>query len=83
VAQFRVEPDVVRLRIRRLRRERGLTQEAVAQLCGINEKHYQDLETGRKPFNPTLETLNSLAVALETPLHLLVAESSETQQHEI
>ena len=70
--RFAVDPETVRVRIRQLRLERGLTQDEVAARSGINEKHYQDLETGRKAFNPTLETLNALALTFEVELGVLL-----------
>jgi transcriptional regulator with XRE-family HTH domain len=69
---FAVDPEKVRVRIRQLRLKLGLTQDEVAARSGINEKHYQDLETGRKAFNPTLETLNALATTFEIPLAALL-----------
>lgn len=42
-------------RIRTLRKERGLTQQALADQCGLAVKTIQDIEKGRK--NPSYETL--------------------------
>jgi transcriptional regulator with XRE-family HTH domain len=64
----RIDPNSVRQRLRTLRLERGLTQDGIAERAEISSKHYQDLELGRKGFNPNLETLNALAVALEVEL---------------
>jgi transcriptional regulator with XRE-family HTH domain len=64
----RIDPNSVRQRLKVLRLERGLTQDAIAERAEISSKHYQDLELGRKGFNPNLETLNALAVALEVEL---------------
>ena len=41
-------------RIRALRRERGLTQAAVAKEVGLSPRGYQDLELGRMPKYETL-----------------------------
>ncbi len=70
--RFAVDPEIIRVRIRQLRLEQGLTQDEVAARSGINEKHYQDLETGRKAFNPTLETLNAFALTFEVELAVLL-----------
>lgn len=52
-------------RLRDLRRERGLSQESVAQLAHIALYTYQKFEKGESkpgtPMNPTLNTLLSLA----------------------
>ncbi len=46
-------------RIQLLRRERGLTQEALAHTCGISQKYLSELERGGK--SPSWETLVALA----------------------
>ena len=46
-------------RIQTLRRDRGLTQEALAQDCGISQKYLSELERGEKA--PSWETLVVLA----------------------
>lgn len=46
----------------RLRREKGLTQERVAELSGLSQQYLSDLERGRR--NPTIITLYELAQAL-------------------
>ena len=61
----RIDPDQVRARLRTWRNARGLTQEQLADRSGLEVKHIQDLESGRKGFNPTLLTLDALAAALE------------------
>ena len=63
-----IDANSVRQRLRTLRLERKLTQDTIAERAEISSKHYQDLELGRKGFNPNLETLNALAVALEVEL---------------
>lgn len=51
------------LRLRHLRTLCGLTQEAFAEKAGLKYKHYQSLETGRKP-DFRISTLEKLADAL-------------------
>lgn len=46
----------------RLRKERGLTQEQVADRSGFSQQYLSDLERGRR--NPTVITLYELAQAL-------------------
>ena len=73
---FGVDKAIFKARLRAIRLEKKLTQEQVAARAGLNEKFYQDLESGRRD-NPTLETLNALASALETPVYALLYEFGE------
>lgn len=43
---------------------RKLTQKQVAELAGITQNYYSELETGKKE-NPTMEVIFKLAAALE------------------
>lgn len=47
----------------RLRKERGLTQEQLAEISGLSQQYISGLELGRR--NPTIVTLHELAVALQ------------------
>src|SRR5213592_4569262 len=53
-------------RIRRLRKERGWTQDEISRRFGFNYKHYQRIEQGQQ--NLELATLNKLATAFEIPI---------------
>lgn len=46
----------------RLRRQKGLTQEQVAERSGLSQQYLSGLENGRR--NPTVITLHDLAEAL-------------------
>lgn len=46
----------------RLRREKGLTQEAIEERSGLSQQYLSGLERGRR--NPTVITLYELAKAL-------------------
>ncbi len=48
--------------LRRLRRERDLSQEALSHLSGLSAKHLSDIERGRS--EPRLTTVVQLADAL-------------------
>lgn len=48
--------------VARLRREKGLTQEEVAERSGFSQQYLSSLEQGRR--NPTIITLYELAQAL-------------------
>ena len=54
-------------RIKRLREERGFTQEKFAEIAGIDYKYLQKME-GKNPPNMKIETLERLAKALATTL---------------
>ncbi len=49
--------------VRRVRLERGLTQEQFAERSGFTQQYLSGLENGRR--NPTIVTLFELAQALE------------------
>ena len=54
----------------RLRKERGLTQEQLAERSGLSQQYLSGLEQGRR--NPTIVTMYELALALGvTHLELL------------
>ena len=50
------------MNVRRLRKERGLTQEALAGECGLDTRHVGRIERGQT--NPTVELLGRLGAAL-------------------
>lgn len=71
-------------RIRIARRDRGLTGEQFAELCGINPTYLRQLEGGSK--TPSLPLFVSLCNTLKvSPNYLLadVTENNETQGIEI
>lgn len=54
------------MRIRYLRKKKGLSQEDLALDSGINKNYLSDLERGMR--NPTVNILEKLAVTLEVSL---------------
>ncbi len=48
--------------VARIRREKGLTQEQLAEISGFSQQYISGLEQGRR--NPTVVTLYELATAL-------------------
>jgi transcriptional regulator with XRE-family HTH domain len=58
--------------IRRLRKQRGLTQEDLAEKSRISRNYISDIERGVR--NPGLLALVDLARALKVPLRELVEE---------
>ena len=57
--------------LRRLRTEKNLTQEELAQMSGVDYKYIQKLE-GQNPSSPTLSTLEKLANGLNIQLVELI-----------
>ncbi|WP_298309134.1 helix-turn-helix transcriptional regulator [uncultured Erythrobacter sp.] len=47
----------------RIRKDRGLTQEGLSELCGLSQQYLSDLERGKR--NPTIVTIYEIAQALE------------------
>lgn len=48
--------------IKRIRKEKGLTQKELGELCNINEANIRKYESGRQ--NPKIETIDKIADAL-------------------
>ena len=68
-------PQVIGLVIRAYRLERGLSQEVLSGLAGLDRTHYSKLERGLR--SPNLETLFRLAQALDVAPHVLVRAIEE------
>lgn len=64
--------------LRKLRMDKGLTQEQLAELSGLDYKYLQKLESN-KPSSPTLATLEKLAIGLKLSLSdiILTIESED------
>lgn len=58
--------DLLGLRIRELRRRAGLTQEQLAELLGIDQKHMSRIELGKS--YPSLDRLEKIASTVNIPL---------------
>lgn len=56
--------------LRKLRHEKGLSQEAFADLAGIHRTYISDLERGAR--NPTITVVDKLAVALQLKVGVLL-----------
>jgi transcriptional regulator with XRE-family HTH domain len=59
-------------KIRRIRKESGLPQKAVAEKAGISPAHLHDIETARR--NPSTETINAIARTFNMTLDELLAD---------
>jgi transcriptional regulator with XRE-family HTH domain len=59
--------------VRRLRKERGLSIEALAGDAGMHPTYLSGIERGR--YNPSWDKLGTLAAALDVPLSAIVREA--------
>lgn len=60
------------LRIRQLRKARGLTQEVLAEMAGVHPVYLAGIERGKR--NPAFRNLSRIAAALDVPLATLFTE---------
>lgn len=67
--------------VRRLRKQHGLTREALGRKTTISERFLADIETGRA--NPSLLLLHELSKALGTTLHGLFAGIPAAARHPV
>jgi len=65
-----VNPELTGQLIQKFRIKKGLTQETLSGLAGLNRSHYNMVEHGQRL--PTLDTLFKIAYALDIPPHVIV-----------
>ena len=63
-------------RIRKLRKERHLSQVKLAEMAGISQSALSDIESTKVTKKPNVETVKRLAEALNIPTSRLLGESS-------
>lgn len=61
--------------MRDLRRDAGMTQEDLAERCGLFRTYMSRIETGKA--NPTLTMIHALAASLGVPVTSLFGEAVE------
>lgn len=54
-------------KLQQIRKSRGLTQEKLAELAGVHEKHISKLELGT--YKPSFATLNKVLKALDVKIN--------------
>lgn len=69
--------------IKRIRKEKKLTQKRLGELCGINEVQIRRYELGGKNANPKLSTIRKIAEALDVTLSELIEDWSLFSKEEI
>jgi transcriptional regulator with XRE-family HTH domain len=72
-------PVAFGLALRRLREERGLSQEELAIRTGLHRNHVGEIE--RAEANPTLKTVDLIATALDLPASELIARSEALRRN--
>lgn len=65
-----VSAETVGKVIRSFRRSKGLSQEVLSGLAGLDRTHYSKIERGLR--SPTIDTLFRIAQALDVPPHMLI-----------
>lgn len=79
---MRDESDVLvrfGLRVRQLRREKGLSQEAFADRCGLDRTYMSGIERGRR--NVSLRNIHVLARAFDLTIAELTQGIDRTLDH--
>lgn len=74
--QTKYEQEYIRfgLRVQYYRKLRGMTQEAFAEKAGISWSYLAKIESPAKVYGVSMETLFSIAEALEVPVARLFEE---------
>ncbi len=67
-----LDGKVVGLVIMEFRKRKGLSQEVMSGLAGIDRTHLSAIEHGNR--KPTLETFYRLCYALDTPMETIIGE---------
>lgn len=65
-----IKPEIVGRVLVEFREQRGLTQDVLSGLAGLDRTHYSKLERGLR--SPTLDTLFKIGQALDIPPHVIV-----------
>ena len=60
--------------LRKLRTEKGFSQEKFAELCGLHRTYISDIECFQR--NVSLENIQKIAEALQIPAYFLLMESA-------
>lgn len=64
--------ETIGMKLKKYRKESGLTQLQVAEKANISRSHYASLESDK--YNPSLETLNNIANVLNINVTLLLED---------
>lgn len=70
-----VKPEIVGRVLTKYRERKGLTQDVLSGLAGLDRTHYSKLERGLRI--PTLDTLFKIGQALDVPPHMILKSIEE------
>ena len=70
-----VKPEIVGHVLMEYRERKGLTQDVLSGLAGLDRTHYSKLERGLR--SPTLDTLFKIGHALDVPPHIILKSIEE------
>lgn len=62
--------------LRKYRGDKGMSQEVLSGLAGLDRTHYSKLERGLR--SPTIDTLFRISKALDIPPHRIIEEIEKT-----
>lgn len=69
---YMINVKVIGKTIKKMRENKGLTQEVLSGLAGLDRTHYSKIERGLR--SPTIETLFKIADALDIEPHEIMIE---------
>lgn len=69
---YMINVNVIGKTIKKMRENKGLTQEVLSGLAGLDRTHYSKIERGLR--SPTIETLFKIADALDIKPHEIMIE---------
>jgi transcriptional regulator with XRE-family HTH domain len=72
---------IIGQRVKKLRKERNMTQMMLSQLSGISQQAISNMETGRN--YPSAETIRLLARVLEVSTSELLGEDAILSEHKL
>ena len=73
--------DTLGARLRRLRENKKLSLRKLGEMAHLSHSFIADIESGRS--NPSIDTLNALAKALDVPVTELIGESANQSTADI
>ena len=76
-----ISAELVGSTIAELRKSKGMSQEVLSGLAGLDRTHYSKIERGLR--SPTIDTLFKIAHSLDMPPHEIVAAIERTLAGEL
>lgn len=67
-----VDAETIGALLQEYRKKKGMSQDLLSGLAGIDRTHYSKIERGLR--SPTIDTLFKIATALDCPAHCIIEE---------